>query len=67
MSANQNSRTNWEDADVIPEDEQERIVEDFTKKQDKIEKLFSQLLFIVSSPVFVFFFFHSYSQAISEW
>jgi hypothetical protein len=61
------SRTAAEDNDLLAEDEQERIVEDFTKRQDKIEKFFSQLLFIISCPIFLFFFFHSYSQAISEW
>uniref|UniRef100_A0A7S0MLP0 Uncharacterized protein n=1 Tax=Cryptomonas curvata TaxID=233186 RepID=A0A7S0MLP0_9CRYP len=67
MLSDNNSRTHLEEVDLIAEDEQERIVEDFTKKQERIEKIFSQLLFIISSPIFLFFLFHSYSQAISEW
>ncbi len=67
MLASQENRTKSEDDELIAEDEQERIIEDFTKKQDKIERFFSQLLFIVASPIFLFFFFHSYSQAISAW
>jgi hypothetical protein len=66
MLFNHNHRTKLED-EVIAEDEQDRIVDNFTKQQDKIEKIFSQLLFIISSPIFLFFLFHSYSQAISEW
>lgn len=60
-------KTEIEEADLIGEDEQDIIIEEFSKKQDRVEKFFSQVLFVLASPIFLFFFFHCYMQIISPW
>jgi hypothetical protein len=61
------NRPEAEEVEMIGEDEQERIIEEFRKKQERVEKFFSQVLFLLASPIFVFFLVHCYLQIISPW
>ena len=61
------NKSSIDEIDLIGEEEQDKIIEQFSSKQERAEKLFSQLLFLIASPVFIFFFIHSYLQIMSPW
>ena len=56
-----------QDGDILPEEEQDNVIESFSMQQEKTEKFFAQLLFLVSCPFFVFFMFQSYQQMVIPW